>query len=203
MAGICFVALQRHRPRGLPAFVGLRSEGAAHRFGVEWDDPEAPDGTRVGVYIRRRDTGSLVNRLAGGRLFPGEHEPATFVVEDDPPRRLRIAFASGDGEVSADVTVEPHAELHSATGLFGDLAEASAFFEAGALAYSETRRGDCFHGVELATPGWRVEPVTVVDARSSFFDGIGMLDGALLMRGIPVVWHPRRRLRAELASSAG
>jgi hypothetical protein len=144
-----------------------------------------------------------VNRVVGGRLFPGEHEPATFVVEDDPARRLRVAFTSGDGEVSADVTVEPSASLTSAAGVFADLAEASAFFEDGALAYSETRAGDCFDGIELSTPGWRVEPVNIVDARSSFFDGIGTLDGALLMRDVPVLWHPQRRLAAELASSPG
>jgi hypothetical protein len=200
LAGICFVALRHHRPRGLPGFVGLRSEGAAHRFAVEWDDPEAPDGRRVGVYIRRRDTASLVNRVVGGRLFPGEHEPARFEVEDEP-ERLRVAFASGDGAVAADVTVEPSTTFTSATGLFADLAGASAFFAAGSVAYSETRAGGRFDGVELETPAWHVDPVAIVDASSTFFDGLGTLDGALIMRGIPVVWRPRAQLGQQLASS--
>ncbi len=36
MAGICLIRLEQVRPRGLPAFVGLSSENAAHRIAVEW-----------------------------------------------------------------------------------------------------------------------------------------------------------------------
>ena len=68
IAGICLIRLEDIRPRRFGASFGVSSENAAHRVAVVWDD-EA--GSHDGVYIPRRDTGSLVNHLAGGRLFPG------------------------------------------------------------------------------------------------------------------------------------
>src|SRR5687767_8524173 len=64
MVGICLIRLRSVRPQFLPAWLGISSENAAHRAAVEWDD-----GGRVreGVYIRRRDTSSRLNALAGGR----------------------------------------------------------------------------------------------------------------------------------------
>ena len=73
--------------------MGLSSENAAHRIAVVWTDDT---GSREGVYIPRRDTGSLVNHLAGGRLFPGEHQRARFrVIEDE--RRIALHMRSADG----------------------------------------------------------------------------------------------------------
>src|SRR5262249_12062992 len=68
IAGVCLIRLKHIRPRGLPAFVGVGSENAAHRIAVKWD--EQGEG-REGVFIPRRDTSSWLNKLAGGRLFPG------------------------------------------------------------------------------------------------------------------------------------
>src|SRR5262245_20755836 len=79
IAGICLIRLEGIRPRRLPAALGLSSENAAHRIAVVWNDR---NGSHEGVYIPRRDTGSLVNHLAGGRLFPGEHRRATFDVTE-------------------------------------------------------------------------------------------------------------------------
>src|SRR4029453_9616399 len=61
VAGICLIRLEEIRPKGFPRLAGLASENAAHRIAVEWDEA---DGKREGVYIPRRDTGSLVNHLA-------------------------------------------------------------------------------------------------------------------------------------------
>src|SRR5262245_35657871 len=80
VGGICLIRLEELRPRPLPALVGLSSENAAHRVAVSWKTPSGED--REGVYIPRRDSNSLVNRLAGGRLFPGEHHRAAFSVVD-------------------------------------------------------------------------------------------------------------------------
>lgn len=77
VAGICLLRMGSLRPRGLPAALGRRSENAAHRIAVEWDDDS---GTRTGVYIARRDSGSWLNVAAGGRVFPGEHGRAKFKV---------------------------------------------------------------------------------------------------------------------------
>ena len=38
VAGICLIRLGALRPAPLPAAAGLRSENAAHRFAVEWED---------------------------------------------------------------------------------------------------------------------------------------------------------------------
>src|SRR5271168_187944 len=76
IVGICLIRLEQIRPAGLPALVGMSSENAAHRIAVEWTG-EAGKSCE-GVFIPRRDTGSVVNQLAGGRIFPGEHHAATF-----------------------------------------------------------------------------------------------------------------------------
>src|SRR4051794_39286347 len=77
MGGICLIRLKEIRPRWLPSWLGLASENAAHRIAVEWDERGA---VRSGVYIVRRDSSSLFNRLAGGRLFPGVHQHSRFSV---------------------------------------------------------------------------------------------------------------------------
>ena len=73
IAGICLIRLKYIRPRFLPWFLGISSENAAHRVAVEWD---SATGTQSGVYVARRDTSSLLNAFAGGRLFPGVHNRA-------------------------------------------------------------------------------------------------------------------------------
>src|SRR5579871_2826967 len=80
IAGICLIRLEQIRPKGLPSFLGMSSENAAHRVAVVWDDPKL--GEREGVFIPRRDTSSWPNHIAGGRVFPGEHNLADFDVSD-------------------------------------------------------------------------------------------------------------------------
>ena len=191
VAGICLLRLGSIRPRGLPAAIGLRSENAAHRFSVEWDEP---DGRRTGVYVPRRDSAAWSNVVLGGRLFPGEHHHASFdVAETD--EQLRVAFLADDGSASVDVAVEVAAEL-GPSALFADLEDASDFFEHGSLGYSATHRPGRYDGLALRTSAWRVEPVRVRHARSSYFEdpnlfppGTAVLDHALLMRRVPVVWE--------------
>jgi hypothetical protein len=74
IAGICLIRLQSIRPRGLPAFLGLSSENAAHRIAVEWNDP-ATDELKTGVYIPRRDSSSRFNTLAGRPPVPRRPPP--------------------------------------------------------------------------------------------------------------------------------
>src|SRR4051794_30690759 len=62
MVGICLIRLRKVRPTYLPSWFGMTSENAAHRTAVSWDE----DGrARDGVYVRRRDTNSWLNSLAG------------------------------------------------------------------------------------------------------------------------------------------
>jgi uncharacterized protein YqjF (DUF2071 family) len=165
IAGICLIRLEEIRPKRFPKLVGISSENAAHRIAVEWNDD---DGTpREGVYIPRRDTTSLLNHLAGGRLFPGEHHRAHFDVRDSGDR-IELAMKSADG--SAEVQVAAHvASSLPATSHFADIDEASAFFEAGSLGYSATASGKRLDGLLLKTLEWQVTPLAVDRVESSFF----------------------------------
>jgi uncharacterized protein YqjF (DUF2071 family) len=123
IAGICLIRLENIRPHRVPAILGLSSENAAHRVAVVWDDDS---GAREGVYIPRRDTGSLVNHLIGGRLFPGEHQRASFQVTEDAGR-IALHMRSADRRVEVDI-VGTEAERLPDTSVFQSVGEASAFF---------------------------------------------------------------------------
>jgi len=191
IAGMCLIRLEDIRPRRFPRAVGLSSENAAHRIAVVWEDET---GCREGVYIPRRDTGSLVNHLAGGRLFPGEHQRATFRVMDDE-RRVALHMRSADGQFAIDV-VGRKAEQLPESSSFGSVSEASAFFESGSVGYSVTSSGDRLDGVVLKTHSWSVEPLAIEQAQSTYFDdttlfpaGSIALDCGLIMRNIPHEWE--------------
>ncbi|MGB1931176.1 MAG: DUF2071 domain-containing protein, partial [Mariniblastus sp.] len=79
IGGICLIRLARVRPKIFPFHWGIGSENAAHRIAVEWD---SNGETKQGVYIPRRDTSSILNSLAGGRIFPGIHHHAKFTVDE-------------------------------------------------------------------------------------------------------------------------
>lgn len=203
IGGICLIRLKRIRPAGWPAAIGIGSENAAHRIAVEWDEGGA---VREGVYIPRRDTDSLLNALAGGRVFPGEHHRARFrVAERDD--RLFVTMRSRDG--GTEVEVEARAASGMNGSIFVSVDEASAFFEAGSLGYSATAEPGRFDGLQLACRSWRVRPLDVSLVRSSFFDdsarfarGVATFDSALLMRGIEHEWIGRPPLCCPAASPA-
>jgi len=191
IAGICLIRLEDIRPTGVPSIAGLSSENAAHRIAVVWDDR----GTaREGVYIPRRDTGSWLNHLAGGRIFPGAHHRATFQVTEEG-ERIELHMRAEDGGVRVDVAGHVAQEL-PATSVFRTVSDASAFFEPGALGYSATADAHRLDGVELKTYGWQVTPLAIEQAYSSYFAdealfpaGSAQLDCALLMRDIPHEWQ--------------
>ena len=196
MVGICLIRLRNIRPWGLPAWLGISSENAAHRAAVEWEEQGV---IREGVFIRRRDTNSRLNALAGGRLFPGVHHHARFTVQETASH-FAVALQSDDGETSMSVEADL-AEHFPAGSLFGSLAEASAFFQAGSLGYSVTSRPTTFQGMELRCPNWKMEPLMVSQVESSFFGdpavfpaGSIEFDCALLMHGIEHEWHGRSDL---------
>ena len=85
IVGICLIRLEHIRPTGFPEAVGICSENMAHRIAVNYDDEDNVE--REGVYIWRRHSDNPLNTLAGGRLFPGVHSPATFTVHEEakPP----------------------------------------------------------------------------------------------------------------------
>lgn len=192
VAGICLIRLEQLRPRLTPAIVGMASENAAHRVAVAWTDPAGQ--LREGVYIPRRDSDSVVNRLIGGRFFPGEHHPARFDVDD---RDVAIAYAmeSDDGTATVRIRARP-AESMPSTSHFVSVEEASTFFAEGATGYSPRRHGTALEGLHLQTAFWHVEPLEIDEVSSSYFadsrafpPGSVEFDCALLMRNIPSEWR--------------
>jgi hypothetical protein len=196
IAGICLIRLENIRPRRFPKLVGLSSENAAHRIAVVWKDAA---GSHEGVYIPRRDTGSLVNHLAGGRLFPGEHQRATFDVVEDG-RQVALHMRSADGLIEIDVVAHTVDQLPSSSR-FNSVTEASAFFESGGVGYSVTSSKHRLDGVVLTTESWKVEPLEVEQARSTYFANPSMfppgsiaVDCGLLMRNIPHEWETAKEM---------
>jgi Uncharacterized conserved protein (COG2071) len=204
LVGICLIRLEQIRPAGLPTFLGLSSENAAHRIAVEWTDTAGLQ--REGVYIPRRDTGSFLNRVAGGRVFPGEHHPARFSVLDIGGH-IELSMRSLDDTVSVRV-VGDESDSWPASSCFDSLAEASAFFEGGSLGYSTTRDGDRLDGLLLRTMDWRIRALTLSEVKSSFFADRERFpkssiefDHALVMRDIRHEWHKAEDLYSVAPSN--
>lgn len=192
IVGICLIRLEQIRPLHIPSFVGISSENAAHRIAVTWTDDDG--SSREGVFIPRRDTNSNLNHLAGGRVFPGEHNLASFVVADDGDS-IDFAMSSNDGKVSVALKASKAKQLPTSS-IFDSLNSASKYFEGGSLGYSVTRDPGKLDGIELDTKEWRVEPLAVSEITSSFYDdrslfpeGSIAFDHALIMRNIAHEWH--------------
>ena len=206
MAGICLIRLKQLRPQFrsgftrpiIPAWLGIRSENAAHRIAVEWDEA---GGRREGVYIPRRDTSSRFNWLVGGRLFPGFHHHARFDVRESDGR-YNLSIDSDDRltHMAIDGRITP---ALSSDSIFTSLDAASEFFRRGGIGYSATPTSGVFDCLELKSLNWSVEPLTVSRIESSFFDdprrfprGTAEFDSALLMRRIDHQWQTHERLVA-------
>lgn len=197
VGGICLIRLEGIRPKGMPAFLGMNSENAAHRVAVLWDDENGKQ--QEGVYIPRRDTNSRLNQIAGGRVFPGEQHAANFQVDDDG-QEVDFEMRSDDGEVAVQLQTSTAERLPSSSK-FESLAAASGFFETGSLGYSATREGLRLDGIRLKTMNWKVEPLNVKCVRSSYFDdrkkfpeGSVEFDCALIMRNIEHEWYTEQDL---------
>jgi hypothetical protein len=195
IGGICLIRLKHIRPVGLPAFVGLHSENAAHRIAVEWDE----EGKRhTGVFIPRRDSSSAVNTLLGGRIFPGFHHRADFVV-DDESGAVSIDMQSRDQLTRVRLRAHVADDL-ARTSVFDSIDQISAFFQKDPVGVSPRRDGT-LQGLELETFGWSVQPLDVEQVASSYFDdperfpdGSVEFDSALLMRNVGHRWHAREDL---------
>jgi hypothetical protein len=200
MVGICLIRLKQVRPRFVPAWLGIRSENAAHRAAVQWREGGE---WKQGVFIRRRDTDSRLNAWAGGRMFPGEHHHARFNVAESADR-VSVALQSDDGQVRVGVRGQV-TSAWPASSIFASLEEASAFYRAGALGYSVTREDGVYQGLELRCRTWNVEALDVEEATSSYYDNAAIFpkrsiqyDCTLLM-GIAHEWHGQKDLCCEAA----
>lgn len=193
IGGICLIRLKQVRPKRLPIPWGIGSENAAHRIAVEW---ESNGQTMNGVYIPRRDTDSMLNSLAGGRIFPGIHHHAKFtVLESGDHYSVTMASDYGEAKVHVSGTIAP---AISESSVFDSLESASEFFELGSLGYSDTNTIGKFDGLELQCKDWHVESLDVDKIQSSYFEdrsrfpnGSVEFDCALFMRDIVHEWHGR------------
>jgi len=197
IVSICMIRLENIRPVCLSLPIGLSSENAAHRIAVLWEDKEG--NPQEGVFIPRRDTGSPLNHFLGGRLFPGQHQLASFQVCSNETN-VDFHMKSHDAKVEIRVlgTVSPEFPSDSC---FDSLAEASAFFEAGCLGYSVRCDSDRLDGMTLETKSWHVETLSVSEAYSSYYadehhypKGSLSFDHALFMRDIEHEWHAAKEL---------
>ena len=205
VVGVCLIRLEQIRPAGLPRIIGLSSENAAHRIAVQWKDAQGLQ--KEGVFIPRRDTDALLNRLAGGRLFPGEHHAARFSVTEEGSH-IDFSMESVDGTVGVKVSGDEGSSFPSSS-CFASLELASAFFEGGSLGYSVTRDGDRMDGLLLRILDWRVHALAIASIHSSFFDdekrfpkGSIEFDHALIMRNLPHEWHQAEDLYSLPPASA-
>jgi uncharacterized protein DUF2071 len=196
MAGICLIRLGGIHPTFLPALCRLTSENAAHRIAVEWDEDGA---TREGVFVPRRDTNALLNRLVGGKIFPGIYHAAKFEVSETE-NRFKLEMQSEDSEVFVRVLARVSDKLPE-DSIFNSLAGASEFFRNGALGWSARTADNDFDGLELQCHEWQMEALAVEQVESSFFEnaklfppGSVKFDSAFLMRDIAHKWRARGRL---------
>lgn len=188
IVGICLIRLSQVRPKGLPGFLGFRSENGAHRIAVEWQEQGQ---TKTGVYIPRRDSNSIFNTLVGGRIFPGRHYHAVFKVQEDAGN-YQVAFTSSDGTlISVDASIADHLPVGS---IFGDMDTASNFLKAGATGFSPNGRH--YDGLRLKALRWEIKPLKTNSVYSSFFaderifpKGSVKFDNALLMTNIAHEWE--------------
>lgn len=193
IGGICLIRLKRIRPKRLPFPWGIGSENAAHRIAVEW---ESNGQIMHGVYIPRRDTNSILNSIAGGRIFPGVHHHAKFTVQETADH-YSVTMASDDGEAAVHVSGKIAPAIPKSS-VFDSLEAASDFFESGSIGYSDTGISGKFDGLELRCQNWCVESLNVDEIQSSYFEnqsrfpkGCVEFDCALLMRNIDHEWHGR------------
>ncbi len=192
IAGICLIRLEQVRPKRIPAAFGTSSENAAHRIAVTWQDETG--ACREGVFIPRRDTDSLINSLAGGRLFAGEHHRAAFdVSESDNYISLKVISADGAVRIGMSGRITDRMPPES---VFSSLEEASRFFQGGSLGYSVTTDQNRLDALVLHTENWEVQPLTVSGVHSSYFSdeskfpaGSVQFDCALLMKNVLHEWH--------------
>jgi hypothetical protein len=193
IGGVCMIRFSGLRPKPVPAWMGIRSENAAHRIAVEWEQ----DGQKKeGVFIPRRDTNSWFNKTFGGKVFPGLFQGSKFVVQETSDIvSIRIIRHDNQEQIGFSGHI---ADRMPASSIFPSLEEAANFFSLGATGYSATNAQGHFHGMDLRCLQWTVEPMAIEYARSNLYDdrqifpaGSVELDSALIMRNIPHEWHSR------------
>ena len=188
MAGICLLHLRQARPAGLPAQLGIETQGVAHRIAVKW--PSA-DGTMVdGVFIPRRDSGSWMVATAAGKSLATRRADFAIMETNDA---FDIAMTSRDGGGSLHVIGRVIGDFTDSA--LGSLDDALTFFRNGGPGFSPAPHGR-FSGIDLKAASWHFDPLEVTDMKSSWFDDAGrfptnsvIFDSGLVMRRTLSQWR--------------
>ncbi len=191
IGGICQVSLSQMRPNGLPSIFGSKSHNAAHRIAVTSSLGE-------GVFVTRRDTNSLVNTFASGRLFPGNYKKADFSIESNG-NSFSVRIGKGE-ECLMNIEAEISKEIESIS-VFNSVKEISDFFLAGNIGWSKRNDFDEFDAIELKAIDWSMKPLKVKSQHSSYFmdeskfpKGSVEFDSAMVMQGLDHSWISREEL---------
>lgn len=192
IGGICQVSLSQMRPKGFPGFIGSQSHNAAHRIAVLAGDTE-------GVFVIRRDTSSIANVLAGGRLFPGKYSKAQFTVSAEKEHyRVEVKDKAGERLMFIDGNV---AATLASGSTFRDTAEVANFFKGGGTGWSPSSDESKLDTITLETKKWEMNPLAVSDQSSAFFSrsvlfpaGTVEFDSAMIMRNLKHSWFAERSL---------
>jgi hypothetical protein len=191
IVGVCLIGLERLRPKGMPGAFGLSSENMAHRIAVRYP---TRDGMHNGVFIWRRETNRRLVSLLGGRLFPGVHNRAGFVI-DEGRDRLSVAVKTGGGLADVDFAGS-YETAWQPDSIFPTFDNAVEFFRRGDCGFSCSLRAGRLDGLRLKTLQWEMSTLRSRRLYSAFFqDGERFsskaihFDCALLMRAIPHEWH--------------
>jgi hypothetical protein len=191
IVGVCLIGLAKLRPKGIPGALGLSSENMAHRIAVCYP---AHDGMHDGVFIWRRETDRRLVTLLGGRLFPGAHKRADFVIEEDRDS-LSVAVKTEGG--LADVDFAGSFETAwPPDSIFPAFVDAAEFFRRGDCGFSCSLRAGRLDGLRLKTLQWEMRTLRPKRLCSAFFQDRERFssnsihfDCALLMRDIPHEWQ--------------
>lgn len=186
VAGMCLIRLGSVRPAFLKPSIGWGGENAAHRIAVEYKDDNGKPQT--GVFIPERHSNSILPVLAGGRIFPGKHTKAEFIV-NETENVFKVRMKSENMSVAAHLEIAQKLD----SSLFADLEAASHFYQDSPVGWSPVvRNPNNVEGLKLSTDAWKVKPGKMKELRSSFFDQMPkdsvVFDHVLVMQDVPVIW---------------
>ena len=193
IVGCCLLDIAAVRPAPLGAMFGSGLRAVAHRFSVEWDDEFGL--TEVGVYVPTRHTNSRAAVLAGGRWFPGVHQPASIELIDDG-HLVDWHIAPTDSmnqyglRASASVDPAPSSMMSEPVG---------AICVGAAIGLSPNHHG-ALEAARMTPNHRRAQLVHVADLQSEFLTQFTTAEPApsYLMRDVDVVWTKERAPRTNL-----
>jgi hypothetical protein len=197
MVGVSLLNQKNQRIKGLPKTVGLDSLQVLHRIAVSWTEL---DETYHGVYVPHRNTNSLVQVLAGGRMYPGLFHIARFRLEESE-KGCKLEM-KGRNQMYLKVQGQQTSKFPRES-VMRNVETARNFFGGPSLGFSPRYKQMIFDGLELVVEQSKLQPLRIEHLRSSFFEdtsrfpkGSIYFDHALIEKQVAHQWHYQRELLA-------